>query len=223
MREKIIEYMRSQLSKERLCIEDFEKYDVPALEKSMEPFFWMVREHGTSLDYIGPTRMNKLFENEAARFQIFRESDSPIYSIKYWRDGRLFFFDGLQLVEISKPEVDVIYENIWHNEIERLKERYPLEYEMRDKPLELEMSDDTRKLYEETLAFAESIGDTSLKDCVCRLQHHARYAICHKINLYRDFADKSFGFSETIYGDSRLVGGIIYSSHLDNNRWSTHT
>lgn len=44
---EIIEQMRKELYDTKLCISDFEKYDLKTLEKTNEPFFWLVRTHGT--------------------------------------------------------------------------------------------------------------------------------------------------------------------------------
>ena len=42
---EIIEQMRKELYDTKLCISDFEKYDLKTLEKTNEPFFWLVRTH----------------------------------------------------------------------------------------------------------------------------------------------------------------------------------
>ena len=41
---EIIEQMRKELYDTKLCISDFEKYDLKTLEKINEPFFWLVRD-----------------------------------------------------------------------------------------------------------------------------------------------------------------------------------
>lgn len=49
---EIIEQMRKELYDTKLCISDFEKYDLKTLEKTNEPFFWLVRTtRNTSVFY----------------------------------------------------------------------------------------------------------------------------------------------------------------------------
>jgi hypothetical protein len=236
---KIIEQMRSQLYENANCINDFEKYDVPEIKKSLEFFFWSVREYGTSLCHIGPTRMNRLFENEASRFQIFRDKNAPICGIKYWEDnGKTFFFDGFRLVnvDITSTDIDVIYANIWYGEIERLKEKYPAEYEMRNKPLEIRMEEQVAERLEKSKEFANSVGDTSLEDCLTRLSKHSRLGVDHYISLSPDFSEHGYIFCEYLNNECRMSGGIIYhgnpkEGYKENSSvqlnpsygWSIHT
>ena len=233
----IIDEMRSYLSEDESCIKDFEKYDIKELEENWEPFFWMVREYGTSLLHIGPSRMNNLFRNEASRFQIFRDNDAPIASLKYWGDnGRIFFYDGFQLVEIHSIDIECIYANIWHNEIERVKEEHIDEFEMCDKPLEIRMEECVAAKLDASMAFAKSISDTSLEECLARLSKHSRFGVDHYITLMSDFSEHGYLFFENLNGECRMNGGIIYhgnpkdgykeNSSVQINHsygWSIHT
>lgn len=233
---RIIEQMRSHLSENASCINDFEKYDIPEIMESLEPFFWSVRSYGTSLCHIGPTRMNRLFENEASRFQIFRDHDAPIAGIRYWNEGKLFFFDGFQFVSISKDDVQCIYENIWHGEIERLKKKHPAEFEICNKPLEIRMEECVAAKLDESMAFAKSIRNTSLEECLARLSKHSRFGVDHYITLMSDFSEHGYLFFENLNGTCRMNGGIIYhgnpkEGYKENSSvqlnpsygWSIHT
>ena len=77
---EIIEQMRKELYDTKLCISDFEKYDLKTLEKTNEPFFWLVRTHGTHLCFIGPS-VESLFSSESNRFAIMKDSHAIIASI----------------------------------------------------------------------------------------------------------------------------------------------
>lgn len=233
----IIDKMRSYLSENENCIKDFEKYDIKELEENWEPFFWMVREYGTSLLHIGPSRMNNLFRNEASRFQIFRDNDAPIASLKYWGDnGRIFFYDGFQLVEIHSIDIECIYANIWYNEIERVKEEHIAEFEMCDKPLEIRMEECVAAKLDASMAFAKSISDTSLEECLARLSKHSRLGVDHYITIMSDFSEHGYLFFENLNGECRMNGGIIYhgnpkEGYKENSSvqinpsygWSIHT
>jgi hypothetical protein len=88
--------------------------------------------------------------------------------------------------------------------------------------------------YEETVKYAESIGDKTLEQCMERLKlweknSKGRY----EIELYKDFAPYSFGFAErTTNGRTGIVGGLLYHGRPDNSfavllepfhGWSIHT
>lgn len=233
----IIDEMRFYLSKNENCIKDFEKYDIKELKENWEPFFWMVREYGTSLCHIGPSIMNSLFRNEASRFQIFRDYDAPIASLKYWNEsGRIFFYDGFQLVEIHKIDIKCIYANIWYNEIEHVMEEHIAEFEMRDKPLEIRMEEQVAERLEKSKEFANSIGDTSLEGCLTRLSKHSRLGVDHYISLSPDFSEHGYIFCEYLNNECRMNGGIIYhgnpkEGYKENSSvqlnpsygWSIHT
>ena len=226
MRQDIIDMMRSELYDDELCQNDFEKYDLESINKFDEPFLWLVRPGGTSIAHIGPTVMRGFESRKPCRFAWYRDEFAPIMSIAYWnneRDFKYFFYDGLYLLRIKAEETKEIFSSIWGKELDRLMEQYPVECEMCNEPLELVMSDKTRELYNEVLGYADSIGDKTLRDCIDRLQHHMRSSTSHIINLYQDFAEKSFGFSECVDGRTVLAGGIIYSNYGGKESWSTHT
>lgn len=66
---EIIEQMRKELYDTKLCISDFEKYDLKTLEKTNEPFLWLVRTHGTHLCFIGPS-VESLFRQKVTDLQL---------------------------------------------------------------------------------------------------------------------------------------------------------
>ena len=226
MRQDIIDMMRSELYDDKFCQNDFEKYDLESINKYDEPFLWLVRPSGTNIAHIGPTAMREFESSKPCRFAWYRDEFAPIMSIAYWNNEqgfKYFFYDGLNLLQIKAEEAKEIFSSIWCKELDRLMEQYPVECEMCNEPLELVMSDKTRELYNEVLGYADSIGDTTLRGCIDRLQHHMRNSTSHTINLYPDFAEKSFGFSECVDGRTVLAGGIIYSKYGEKESWSTHT
>ena len=127
---EIIEQMRKELYDTKLCISDFEKYDLKTLEKTNEPFFWLVRTHGTHLCFIGPS-VESLFSSESNRFAIMKDSLAIIASIVYWDDldyNKYFYWDGAQLQKVSKDKIVSIFNNIWGSRIHQLSIQYPEEY-----------------------------------------------------------------------------------------------
>lgn len=222
---EVIEQMRKELYDTRFCVSDFEKYDLKALENTNEPFFWMVREHGTTLSYIGPTRMSQLFDSEEYRIALMKDELAPITDINYWNDNssKYFYWSGYNLTSIQKEDMNVIFQQIWSDNIKKLKDKYPEEYAVINKPLNLAMNPQIEKLVEEVLGIAENMNDDSLSKCLNRLSNWTRKAVNHKIEIYRDFAKYSFGFCEMINGKSGINGGIIFNPNATNKHWSIHT
>lgn len=71
--------------------------------------------------------------------------------------------------------------------------------------------------YDTVVQYAESIGDTTLRKCLERLETWERNPRCPcQIELWKDFAPYSFLFKER-YADGRLgiVGGLVYHGDPD--------
>lgn len=225
MMQEIIEQMRKELYDTRWCKNDFEQYDVKTLEKSKEPFFWMVREGGTSLCLIGPS-VETFFLSEANRFAIMKDPLALISNITYWNDSDLnkyFYWDGAQLQKISKDKIISTFNNIWGSRIHQFSIQYPEEFAAISMPLELKMSPAISERVEEVKIIASELQDSSFEDCLKRLQNWSRTAINQYIEIYGDFAKNSFGFSEMINGERKICGGIIMSPDATKKRWSIHT
>ena len=89
-------------------------------------------------------------------------------------------------------------------------------------------------IYDYVKKYAKEIGDTSLDNCLKKLEQWENNPNCPcEIELYRDFAPHSFGFREC-YPDGRtgIVGGLIYHGNPDwsysvllepFHGWSIHT
>ena len=73
--------------------------------------------------------------------------------------------------------------------------------------------------YDKVVKYAKEIGDTSLDNCLKRLEQWENNPNCPcEIELYRDFAPHSFGFREC-YPDGKtgIVGGLIYHGNPDRS------
>lgn len=88
--------------------------------------------------------------------------------------------------------------------------------------------------YDKVVQYAKEIGDTSLDNCLKRLEQWENNPNCPcEIELYRDFAPHSFGFREcNPDGKTGIVGGLIYHGNPDRSYsvllepfhgWSIHT
>lgn len=227
MKQEIIKKLRSELFEGTWCHNDFEKYDVPALEASDEPFFWLCYEDGTSLVHIGATAINSFFKSEKNRIAMFQDSLTPISWITYHKhdkNKKCFYWDGYALQQISIEDVEVIYARLTDDIYKKMCEKYADELAVANKPLEVRFSTpEQEQRYRETLKFAEELEDESLAKCVFRLTQWKRCAVNQYIKIGYDFADKSFSFVDMINEEPGTNGGIIYSKHSQQNRWSIHT
>lgn len=223
--EQLINRLRAELFDSAWCKQDFEKYDVKSLQSTCEPFLWMAREHGTTLSFIGPTKMNQLLQSESWRIALMKNELDAIADILYWNDesARYFYWSGHELTQVEKKDLSAIFQRVWSDRISKLREEYPEEYAVIDKPLELEMTPEIEQRVNEAKLFAEQLKDNSLSNCLQRLTHWTRQAVDHKVEVYWDFAPHSFGFCEKINDKPNINGGIIFSSHAPKNRWSIHT
>ena len=227
MKQEIIEQMRAELYDSRLCRSDFEKYDVEELKENTEPFLWMAREHGTALLKIGSSEIERWFSNERNRFSMFRGHDAPFINISYYSNCehlKLFYWDGLDLRRITVQDAASIYDNLVMPMWKQMVKRYPEEYEIRDKPLEIRfVCEETEKRYQADLLYAQELNDTSLQDCVNRLSHWRRIAVDHYISISSDFTEHGYCFCEMENGKPLINGGIIMHQNAEKNRWSIHT
>lgn len=225
METKIIEQMRKELYDTHLCKQDFEKYDLKTFENTDEPFFWLVREHSTTLCRIGATMIKQYFTSETSRMEIMRDPLFIIAGITYWNDNtnKYFYWDGWKLHKIEKNDILHIFQNIWGTHIAELANKYPEEFSMKDEPLQLVMPPETANHVKEVKAIAQELHDDSFENCLKRLQNWRRKAIDHRIEIYNDFSKNSFGFTEVINGENKIYGGIIMSPKASDGRWSIHT
>ena len=217
--------MRAELNDTKFCKSDFE-YDLKALDGYDGPFFWMVRQNGTSLQRVGASEMLKWKENQGMRFQLFRDKNCVIASIMYWNEPntKYFYYDGLSLMCVEKDNIPEILDALFTSFFQNMVEEFRDEYDIRDKALEITYaSEDTEKKVNEALKFAESMKDESLKNCLENLSRHWRSSDNHVIQIYNDFDPNSFGWAEVVNGKCIMNGGLIYHGYKENNHWQIHT
>ena len=227
-KQELIEKMRSLLPNNRWAHSDFE-IDRGAIEKMDDSdlnFIWCVRLQGTDLQRLDKKYLTELLSSEGTRLMFMRNS---VFQIKdmldydFERDGRWYMCDGNNLLKIDRYQALVAYNKAYQCDIERLKYRYPQEYLVRDKPLELVFFDGAKEKLTAAMGQAALLDDSSLLDCLDRLQHWSRSAVDHKIEVDVDFASYSFGFCERVNGQQRICGGIIYHAGERDKHWCIHT
>lgn len=220
--------MRAELYNTRLCASDFEKYDVPNLKDTNEPFFWLVYDNGTCLQFIGQIEISSWASSERMRLALFRSHTVPIDSLRYYsgRDCcKFFYWDGAHLLPLRGfDELQEIFVNLFENFICKLERTHPIEKACCFDPLKVEFaSPECFEQWCKSEEYAESMVDPSLGECLDRLTHHTRHAVDHKIVISRDYGQHNYNFAEVVNGKCRLNGGIILHDNASENRWQTHT
>jgi len=227
MKQETINQMRSYLYDTNLCRSDFEKYDLPSLENVNEPFFWMVRQHGTSLMFIGYSTVKQWYEKESRRMELFRDKTAPLVSFLFYRnytDAKFFFWNGTVLLQVNLDQICQIYDSFIDKSYQELCRDFKAEFEMCQKPLPVKFaSNETEADWNKTVKFAADMGDESPVQCLEKLQSHQRMAIDQYILIFRDYCGHSFNFAEIVNGECRINGGIIYHDDKTDTRWQTHT
>lgn len=219
----LIEMMALELYDTDLCHSDF-KHDENALNKTNEPFFWIVREDGTNLALIGPSTMESYLQSEEWRIALMKNDLDVLANILYWNDktSKYFYWDGYVLNQVNKEDISQIFRNIWGTKINKLKYEYPEEYEASQKPLELVFTD--QEYTEEIREIAKKMKDKTLENCFLRMSNWVRRAVDHKFIIAPDSCHRSFFFREMVNGNPLICGGIIFHPDSDGGgRWCTHT
>ena len=226
MKQEIIDLMQSNLGSGTWAHKNFE-FDKQHLQNYDGQFFWMSRENGTSLVEIDVERVKSCTHYasaEANRMAWFQDFYAFMGNVMYWNepDAKLFYYNGNVMMKVSQAQAKEIYRDILTPVYHELKREFRHEYEMANKKLPMKFTCPLSRV-KEALYYAESIGDTSLLDCLHRLRKYRRCAINQHIQVGSDFTKHGFTFAEMVNGDCRLYGGIIMHDYMKANRWSIHT
>ena len=229
MRQEIIDIMQANLGSGNWAYKDFEM-DKELLENYDGQFFWMSRENGTSLSKLDINHIKRIVRNENSnqaetnRILWFQDFYVFMSSTMYWNGPKenLFYYNGNVMMEINQNQAKEIYRDILTPVYHELKREFRHEYEMANKKLPMKFTCPLSRV-KEALYYAESMGDTSLLDCLHRLRKYRRCAINQHIRIGSDFTKHVFTFAEIVNGDCRLFGGIIMHDYMKDNRWSIHT
>lgn len=228
METKIIESLRAALYDTKWCKSDFERYDVPALEKNDgEPFFWYADRNGTLLKFVGASSINKMLGDKRSRFAIFREFDAPIGDILFYaqmdRPHVLYYWDGRVLCGVTFEGMRQIWANLFEASYKEAADKYADEYVVRNQPLPVIPAPGSEDYFQKTLEYGKSLGDNSLQICLEHLAKRARCSVDHEIEVSAEYMEHSLYFVERIDGEVVSNGGIIYSPEKKQYRWQIHT
>lgn len=229
MKQEIIDLMQSNLGSGTWAYKDFE-IDKAHLENYDGPFFWSSRENGTSLTKLDIDHINRMVRNEnpnlaeTNRFCLFQDFYVFLNVVLYWSEmnANLFYYNGNVLMKVNQGQAKEIYRDVLTPVYHELKREFMHEYKMANKKLPIKFTCPLSKV-KEALSYAESIGDTSLLDCLHRLRTYKRNAIDQYIEIGSDFTKHGFVFAELRNGECRMNGGIILHDYMKENRWSIHT
>lgn len=229
MKQEIIEELRNELFNTKFCHSDFEKYDVPAMQASNEPFIILIYKDGTHMVQCGAHAIAQYFATESGRMAMFRDPRHPMSAIKYQGEiydtpRTILYWDGWCLLPITVRGALELWDSLVGRTFEQARIEHMDEYIHRNERLDIRFSSElAERHYRETLAMSDDLADESLARCIDRLSQWKRLAVNHYIQISMDFEDFSYRFTEMVNGEPRICGGIIADMSKDDNRWTLHT
>ena len=212
MKREIIKQMIQIAGSERA---DDLSYDIAVLKDYEEQFVWSIS--GTTCTAL------QLCSKEIIKFQLNTESGR----YRYARDGhRLWICDhddskyywcgakgSNQLIEITRTQAEN-WSGMQYEEALQEWKADGNEFPTRLIVGELKINCPATYL-EEQLQYAKKHNDNSLDNILKRLSDRPRCADNHYIHIDKDFAERSFIFTEFINGKVEMRGGIIFHGYPD--------
>ena len=205
---------------------DFEKYDKNTLSDFDGEFWWCVWQRATILATVDYS----LIDTERFIYSLM-QNNTILYcmtTISFCKERQFFRYSGVpyeHLVPVTKEELQQRFEDFKRFALEMTTVEVPKRIKCRVLfPVVAEDRARMRAYLKEQLQYADSIGDTTLRN---KLHHfHHRIQVCKEHVYYLNVdtfygMERSFYFSEHINGEYRSNGGIIYNK--DTKQWSRHT
>lgn len=227
MKQEMIDRMRAELYDNYGCLSDFEKYDVPQLEKGGGAFVWCVYSGGTHLVMCDAESIGWTLASEERRIQCFRDYKWPIEYMTYYKDNpsaKYFYWDGSELREVGCDDIVEFWSRVFLPVLEAKKREFPQEFAVCDAPLSIKFASEAGKeAYSEAMKVAYGLCDESLRACFRRLGEMKRLAVDCYIEVSRDFERHSFVFVKMTNGIPGINGGVVADFSRQSNRWSIHT
>lgn len=205
---------------------DFEKYDKNTLSDFDGEFWWCVRPNGTTLATVDYSLIN----NERFIYALMQGNNSlHCVTTPYFCNEQHFFrYSGIpyeSLVPVTKEELQKRFEDFKRFALATTTVEVPKRIKCRVLfPGDAEDRARMRAYLKEQLRYADSIGDTTLRDKLHHFHHCIQVCKDHVYYLNVDTfygMEHSFYFSEHINGNYRSNGGIIYDK--ERKTWSKHT
>lgn len=192
---------------------DFEFYDKNELKDYDGDFIWNVRGWGTSLYMIDTDAVVKaLTESETARYSYGRAAKKHYLAdyIYLPADGETFVYVN-GVFEKSTPDfAKELYKDrmleaisIYERDGGKMPENYELEVKFRC----------SISYVKEQLRYAEKHNDKSLISSLKRMRCWQKLSDNDCVEVYQDFADRSFTFAHIRDGRCVLNGGIIFHGY----------
>lgn len=205
---------------------DFQNYDKTSLADFDGEFWWMVRKSGTSLAKFDHSQIN----NERFIYALMQGNTDAdcIVKANICKEQLYFRYNGCPyelMKQVSKDDLERLLEqykawvlSMTNVEVpKRIKVRVLFSGEAEDRAR-------LRAYLKEQLQYADSIGDTTLRDRLAIF--HNRFQVCknHVYYLNVDIfygMERSFYFAEYIDGEYKSNGGILYDEK--SKTWNGHT
>lgn len=233
--------MKREVIKKMIEIAGFERagdlsYDLKALEGYDGEFLWITYgKHYTRLVKCSEEFILKnLNEDQSSKYNYARNGwklSTPDFDNQkcYW-----YYSDVGNFLEIELSQAEKFSSWIYDNAVAKWKadgNEFPSQLTVGSIRF---MCDDS--YVNEQMEYAEKHNDNSLKNIFDSFKNRPRCNDSHEIVISRDFAERSFIFTELINGKPQLNGGIIFHGYPEEGYkdgcsvqltksygWSVHT
>lgn len=184
---------------------DFTKYDCKSLADYEGDFLWYIGESHTRLYLLDSKKLGrKARRDERTAWNLFKElGGEPYYSY----GDRIYYYEDKDnhFGEITKDAAKGVYTGYLSDARSILLEQ----------PIKRTCSFGYLR---DQIRFSDEHGG-NLRQILDHLRRWVRTTSLDRIELYKDWADHSFGFCEVRKDGRGIAGGVIYR---DGN-WSIHT
>lgn len=204
---------------------DFES-DKNMLENYQGAFLWLVAPSHTYLSLIGPEHLSELLKSERGLYAMTQSRlSADYYFANVHTEDYVFYYDGEgdNIECITADEARRIWSVTKSAALFNYKQMHGADSIPTSFKVPVKVCCGITYLKEQ-LAFADSIGDTTLRELLHDFQRNYKLDSTCRVELYKDFTEHSFTFAEVIdetNGGWRVIynGGILYY----NGKWHRHT
>jgi hypothetical protein len=201
---------------------DFYRYNMNYLKFSPKfPMIWIVGKTHTYLLQLGEYE-NWFNTNEGIRYSYARGYDGFSYYFNVCRTDKIYLIDEQGLREITVSAAREVIRDIvtpvvrkWEAKNGKLP---------KNPRVKIKLHNISISHLKEMFAEDDKHDCNSLRNCLNRLQHYAKQSSDHTIEVYY-LGDKEheFAFQETIHGENRLYGHIVFHGYPETGYKCNHS
>lgn len=221
--QELIGKIRDILADKPKALEEFERYYVSKITENNPSYLLLGFSETWTDDYdLSPAQFEKgetVQQNRLMAMRFWKKNENP-YVVDF---PQFIMYKNNKLKIINRLEATYFINIEYQKFAKTCMVKYPEEYLICDKPLDIDWMGDSKTRFHEVLELAKELGDSSLIECIDRVTRYSRVSDNQHIVVGSDFAPNSFSFAMETDGEVRLNGGIIFYASSDGKHWHIHT